>query len=1560
MNKFFRSKKFVGISSFVLAASLVVGNIAIRKSQKGNGLTLGSPVVYADGNLLDYDSSSLINYSTILGRAIDYGIVSDSIEQKGHMETTFATNKFINPNAANNCDVDLAGPGTAQFIIASVENGSKARFGRTYGGNHMDFVIDTTYTMAANEDDYFVYDEVCKAYPPLYRTYDYDVLKQNVDSMIKKGKKQSDLFAAKDAFDGDTIAQKRGDSGATIDLSDPSFQNATIYINVEGGSNLEKAIKNADGLLIIKHPSTNVVFNMLGGGELELTQYRMQIVGEDFSIDPANGQERSDHSFDSTTTNSGEDSVHNSHVEKYMTKSIIWNIRNAASVKYNATAGLFLVPNNIPGTVTGSSAGWIVSAGKTTVSSGEFHYICHDREDAANTEDTSVLHFAARKGFVSTYARNAQGEIEELTNVILSAGEYKFTFEETEADYSTPKNGGVAKTTISVDANSKITFPNITVDVKNVDPNVPLKRYFVVKEDQTVTPSDSNVELSKGEIDIELNITNIDGIIHYTVNTKKYFSEKTSQYQPADDGDTNIQASGAEFSLGAFLNKYNKKDAKLTLKKAISGDSPDSSKRYSIAVKKGSQYVQADGSLKTEAYYFQVPADGTGITIDGLNPGEYTIIENEGNIAGYNLISTTMSGSVSVNGTTTGPNDITSDGKITLPELSEGEVTVTNTYDHVDVTDKASLTIGKSVKVDGTVRTGTNIPDEIASKEFEFVISTIVGYDTMYVIDANGTLGRNESEKYVFKAKPGETVTVYGLDPNKSYTVKEQMAGSFVQLNGFDLTSISIDGNEQNNIYNAAANVQTDGANSNKSIEVVNSYTTARKNLAIVKEFRDSNSTIQPDQLDHLDQIKIIVSGPDGYSKEITGRELRENNWRYTIPNVPAGSYTITERDGDKTSKGEFVFSDYTVSGNSPTRDNDGQLIVTNTYTRVQQGQLTIQKNVQANGVSAPSSFEVYIQNEEGKYYNPNTGKFDPPAPTNGPGAHDNPTVTVPANGSYQTGLIPEGKYTITEKTDSARVTGASLVVSYKVGTEVGNNVVDLHNYGATCEITNTYTKYNIEVTKLEAGDHMYDNWTYEFWIKDLNHTEDYYVLPSGESVRLASGQQPYYYSIKAGDTKSVSVPVMLAGQYQVIEKNENVAANTAYNLVTTYSPNGGVVSLDDQNASGNVTITNTYEYVNHGSLKITKHLTGTGADTNKVFDIDVAFSTPVKFAVDGTMIATATDSYTAHLKAGETVVLSKIPAGVTYTVTETISAADAADGYSNTDITGDTDLAITKGAVNEVEVNNAYATQTGSLTVHKTAKDNNNHTINYYYEFSVKNSEGKFLQDDKQTFDTQEVFFTIGTGEEVVFNDLPVGEYIITENTTGMFVYGYTFEESLSTTSGPATVAKNANTDFTLNNVFTQDIGSLSVKKTATDNNGNNVEGTFKFTISTPMRGYLQDDGTFGNQKHYFTIKAGESMTFDDLPADNYMVVEDTDSVAVTGYTFNMADSEYSVLGKVTKNGNANVELVNKYTQDLGTLRVTKTLVYPEHSSSLLRTARISICRRTSRHLTMEKYSSL
>ncbi|MBR5425669.1 MAG: Cna B-type domain-containing protein, partial [Clostridiales bacterium] len=1309
MKKFFQNKKFISVTAGVLATSLVVGNLAISRSKMKKGQISSSATVYADDHLLDFDASSQVNFSTILGRAIDYGIVSDVVDQKGHMETTYATNKFVNPGAANNCDVDLAGNATAQFIIASVENGSKARFGNTYNGQEMPFVIDTTYDMAANEDANFVYDTACKA-SVLYRTYDYDVLKSNVDSMISKGKKQSDILAAKPAFDGNTIATKRGDSGATVDLSDPSYQNATVYINVEGGSQLETAIQNADGLLIKKHPSTNVVFNMLGTGEIKLTQYRVQIVGETFTLDPDNGQERSDYSFDSTTTCGGYDSLHNAHVEEYMTKSIIFNIRNASSVKYNMTAGLFLVPNNIPGEVVGSSAGWIVSSGRTTVSSGEFHYIYHDREFVANTEGTSVIHFAARKAFTEDY-----DNINELTNVALTKGEYKFSFIETESDYRTEKEGGVKDLNCAVDAYSKITFPNITVAVETVDPYIPQKRYFVVRENPTTSddpnvglsnPTDPKVELSEGEIDIELTITNVDGIIHYYVNTFKYYEAKNGQ-QP-DDGDNNVAASGAEFSLGGFYNKYDVENGKLTLKKAFDGDSPANDypdKTYKMAVRKGLLYVQQDGSLSVDEYYFQVPADSNGIEISGLTPGDYTIVEDEGNLRGYNFVSSSMSSTVTVNNTTSGPNDITADGKVSLTGSSEAEVVVTNTYEKIDVSGKASLTINKQIEVNGEAVTPDTISEELASQEYSFYVSTISEYNRLFLTDYNGSLGQ-DYQKYTFKTTFGEPIVIYGLEPNKEYIVQEVAPNG--QLRSYNLNAISIDGTDySNNIYNAAKGITTGAADSNTNVDVVNGYQEIKKNLTIRKAFvnaQNSGMSIAPEDLDKLEGIRLTVKGPNGFKQEITGTQLRKNNWQYTLNDVPVGDYVVEETGADKTSKGQYVFSYCDVTGNSPTRDNDGTLTVTNRYSVVSLGVLTVRKGVNANGAATPAFFEVYIQNEDGKYYtDEGPERFVP---------HKR-AVRVPANGSFQTVAIPEGKYTVTENAESARVAGYELVTSYKTGNEEGINYINLKNYGGTVEVTNTYTKYKIEVTKLEAGDHMYDNWTYQFWVRDLNRTDGvYYIKADGESASLADGQDPYYFSVKAGDSNSETVLLKNAGQYQVIEKNANEAANNAFDLTTTYSVADGIVTVSDSDASSAaaVTITNTYKYTNVGSLTVGKTLTGTGKDTQKAFDIVITFSTPINYSVNGgEKIATASDTYTAHLKDTETVTLGDIPAGVTYTVSETISQADQIAGYELSSITGDTDKAIKKNVTNVVTVNNTFAFESVESTVKKVWDDSNN-----------------------------------------------------------------------------------------------------------------------------------------------------------------------------------------------------------------------------------------------------------
>ncbi|HAV91040.1 MAG TPA: hypothetical protein DCW44_07190, partial [Eubacterium sp.] len=114
------------IAASAVAAAVAVTGIANSK--------FGNPSVSYAASIMDYDAVSSVNYADILGRGIDYGVVSDQFVQSMHMETTFATNLFTNAGGEQNCDVDLAGDAPAHFIIAEVEDGSQVRFGRTYEG----------------------------------------------------------------------------------------------------------------------------------------------------------------------------------------------------------------------------------------------------------------------------------------------------------------------------------------------------------------------------------------------------------------------------------------------------------------------------------------------------------------------------------------------------------------------------------------------------------------------------------------------------------------------------------------------------------------------------------------------------------------------------------------------------------------------------------------------------------------------------------------------------------------------------------------------------------------------------------------------------------------------------------------------------------------------------------------------------------------------------------------------------------------------------------------------------------------------------------------------------------------------------------------------------------------------------------------------------------------------------------------------------------------------------------------------------------------------------------
>ena len=287
MKQFFKNKKVLGATSLVLVTSLVIGNVAFRKSGKKDGSSsmLGIPQVQAADDIKDYDSSSAVNYSTILRRAIDYGILSKTLTQIDHMETTFAVDLYRSTKGTNN-DVDLAGDAPAQFIIARVEPGSKVRFGATFhedGDPHkpslpMDFVIDTTEALA--NSDTFVYDTAFVG-EHLYRTYPVGDLQTNIQSMLDHVKSESDKMLQKGAFNGDDLLSNSN----VLDFDSDEYENATIYIDVPENGRLYAAIQDTDKLQIKKRSSTVIVFNVLQKNSITLDKYYVTVDGKDIHTD---------------------------------------------------------------------------------------------------------------------------------------------------------------------------------------------------------------------------------------------------------------------------------------------------------------------------------------------------------------------------------------------------------------------------------------------------------------------------------------------------------------------------------------------------------------------------------------------------------------------------------------------------------------------------------------------------------------------------------------------------------------------------------------------------------------------------------------------------------------------------------------------------------------------------------------------------------------------------------------------------------------------------------------------------------------------------------------------------------------------------------------------------------------------------------------------------------------------------------------------------------------------------------------------------------------------------
>ena len=560
------------VLSVVTAALMVVGMLSIGGTQRSM-----EAVKAAEPNI---DAASQVNFSTILGRAANYGLLADRINQDSHMETTIAT-KIFKPKGAN--EIDLCGADPVWISIASLDLSENSNtypldFGsKIYqGASSMTYYLETTADVYAKAKT--------KAVDPGHVNADIVLIERSqaeieasVNTMQTEIKAKSDELKAKTGLNIDDIGS--GSAGNyTIDLTGKGYEGKTVYINVPDGHAIQTSLNASEGLKIKKDDSTVIVFN-LEGTDISMNKYNV------------NG-------ITTEQTFGGEESDHNKSVDKSICQKIVWNMPNATNVSLDTTAGLFIIPQTTAVINQKTSAGWIATGGTINVN-GEFHYIYHDRSTAANNQ----LSFGVRKAFTKKLT-SAEAEANEVGTISADEDEYTFEIYESNSNYDVT---GTPYATVANDANSKVSFPVYTFDGAG-------DYYFVIKEKAGTTKD--YIQIADGEIDFKITVSvDASGNYSYKYSSSKYATAADKQAGNSITTHTNEPVSPPELTFGRFYNKVNVGNLEITVRDEDTND-----------LVPGAKVKVTDPSGKIEEY----TTDANGkISISNTPAGDHSIVVTE-------------------------------------------------------------------------------------------------------------------------------------------------------------------------------------------------------------------------------------------------------------------------------------------------------------------------------------------------------------------------------------------------------------------------------------------------------------------------------------------------------------------------------------------------------------------------------------------------------------------------------------------------------------------------------------------------------------------------------------------------------------------------------------------------------------------------------------------------------------------------------------------------------------------------------------------------------------------
>ena len=415
------------------------------------------------------------------------------------------------------------------------------------------------------------------------------------------------------------------------------------------------------------------------------------------------------------------------------------------------------------------------------------------------------------------------------------------------------------------------------------------------------------------------------------------------------------------------------------------------------------------------------------------------------------------------------------------------------------------------------------------------------------------------------------------------------------------------------------------------------------------------------------------------------------------------------------------------------------------------------------------------------------------------------------------------------------------------------------------------------------------------------------YNLPSTavlqESSDLIKPEMAFY----SPGTDDVEVGVMtlgrnnVTGDTSVTVYDTNTQSTSEYKFLywntapdgsgTSYNPNDTLPPITE-----NIVL---YAIWNHtqtsGSLKLEKTEVFEDANDDRKDDgISYTFtitfanaeagkSYPYTFYNADDSVKSAENSFvsggTVTLKHGEYIIVNNVPGG-SVTVSESVatdSEFDVSWQVADSNTAGDTVTAtVVAGAQTEIVCTNTYEKKTGTLVIEKTvtkAYDNDtlpNDTFtftvsgagitdgtSYTYKVDGGADQTAIAADGKISISLSD--FTVGVKKTITINDIPAGNYTVTENTNDNYTTTVT-----GLTNGIVNVPAGGTGTVSFTNEYKRHLADLTITKTgwnATDENQSYI-----FTVTGP-NGFTMD----------VVINENGSVTIKDLPIGEYTVTENT-----------------------------------------------------------------------------------